>query len=191
MVPVLFLGRVVYRKTYKQKEYVAGAVVLLGCFVYLVSLPQSASPAQHAKLPADSPAASEATPTAYASLIGGVLLASYLLFDGLTSTTQEYSFGKNSKNGQKKIAPLTPGGPVLDQMVYVNLCASIISLIICASNGSTTLRNLELAFSDRQLMFDSRVLPVDLQSRCTSLNLWATCSRPTLSDCNIRPRHPV
>jgi hypothetical protein len=129
--------------------------VLLGCFVYLVFLPPSTSLASRAKLPADSLAVSEATSVTYGSLVGGMLLGCYLLFDGLTTTTQEHCFGKKSQGGQKKVAPLTPGGPVLDQMVYVNLCATLISLVICAGDGKATLYNLRLVLADRQLLLDS------------------------------------
>ena len=129
---------------------VAGAVVLLGCFVYLVSRPSgSAISSKHHHI------AQSADPSHFSALLGGALLCAYLFFDGLTSTTQEHYFGKTKKD----IAPLTPGGPVLDQMVFVTLCATAISAFICVANAGTTLPSFELAMQSQQLWMDSQSHP--------------------------------
>lgn len=146
MVPVLILGRLFYRKSYKQKEYVAGGVVLLGCFSYLSSRPPTHS---HTL-------AAQGEGNGISSLIGAALLCAYLFFDGLTSTTQEHYFGKTKRDA----APLTPGGPVLDQMVFVNLCASGISAVISLANLGTTLPSLRLAFSNQKLCIDGEWPPL-------------------------------
>lgn len=123
---------------------VAGAVVLFGCFVYLTSgsAPIKSSNPHAAKQTSDNP---------LAPLIGCLLLCLYLGFDGLTSTTQEHYFGKSKKD----TSPLTPGGPVLDQMVFVNACATVISAIICVVNWGTTSQSLWLALREPSLWFDS------------------------------------
>lgn len=126
---------------------VAGAVVLFGCFVYLTSgsAPVKSSKSHHV--------AASSTDNPWAPLIGCLLLCLYLGFDGLTSTTQEHYFGKSKKD----TSPLTPSGPVLDQMVFVNACATIISALICVVNWGTTKESLFLALREPTLWFDSKL----------------------------------
>lgn len=159
-VPVLILGKVFYRKTYKTKEYFAGCLVVIGCCIYLFS--GAYPPGQPGKHSTRSSSDHDSGP--FAAIIGGSLLASYLFFDGLTSTTQEHYFGK-SRSDQNTAAhhlqqqqgrhhPLVPGGPVLDQMIYVNASAALISLICCLLESDKFWQSLALMSRNREVCID-------------------------------------
>ena len=64
----------------------------------------------------------------FSSVLGGILLLGYLLFDGLTSTTQERLFAKNASSSTN---PFTPDSGVLDQMIYVNIFAAGLAIVGC------------------------------------------------------------
>jgi hypothetical protein len=121
-----------------------------------------------------------------APIIGCGLLCLYLFFDGLTSTTQEHYFGKSNK---KDTSPLTPSGPVLDQMVFVNFCATGVALFICILDWNNTVASLWLALSEPSLWFDSEfrsALLYELQPTLTCtladklLKLTAACKTVTM-----------
>lgn len=97
MVPVLILGYVGYGRKYKSREWAGVAVVMLGIWGYLVSLPETA--ADEDKM---------------TNWFGLATLLAYLLFDGLTSTTQERVFGR-SKDDSNSLMGISAG--VMDQMV--------------------------------------------------------------------------
>lgn len=171
MVPVLLLGRVVYSKTYKTKEYVAGAVVVVGCCTYLFS---GTSPVRSTHATANAPTET----STFTAAVGAGLLACYLFFDGITSTTQEHYFGKtkgptsssaaapssapvdSSSNASKPAPahPLMPGGPVLDQMIHVNACAALISLVCCFLEVGKFGSSLALMWRSREVCIDVALL---------------------------------
>lgn len=140
-------------------------VVLFGCFIYLASGPTTSKPSKHA------PTSTSSSP--WAPFIGCLLLCLYLGFDGLTSTTQEHYFGKSKKDANgNSISPLTPGGPVLDQMVFVNACATAISLLICLVNWSKTSDSLTLTLSEPSLWFDGKFTRCERELRCAIVHVW-------------------
>lgn len=87
-------------------------------------------------------------------LKGCGLLCGYLLFDGLTSTTQEYYFGKSRSSSSE--GPLALGGAVLDQMIYVNAFAAVISLLVSAVDASTMMADVSLLLKHRALAIDGK-----------------------------------
>jgi hypothetical protein len=143
-------------------------VVLLGCFIYLSSRPTTLGGT--AKISHE--LANTDEDNTLTSITGGALLCAYLFFDGLTSTTQEHYFGKNKKD----IAPLTPGGPVLDQMVWVNLMAAGISTILCFANYEASKESLLLAFENPGLSLDSMFLSDQKNSSTDKLSAVAMLS---------------
>jgi len=70
MIPVMLWGTLISRKTYSAKDYTAALLVTAGCTGFLLSRG------------AESEASRES------SLLGGILMLSYLIFDGFTSTFQ-------------------------------------------------------------------------------------------------------
>lgn len=123
MVPVLLVGTLVYKKSHKAKQWISAGVVTAGCGIYLFSNPPAP------KHPA--PSAAEASADWFSGLMGAVLLIGYLFFDGLTSTTQERVFGKSASSTD----PFGPQSPVLDQMLYVNFFAVVISILASAASS--------------------------------------------------------
>ncbi|KAM0749179.1 UAA-domain-containing protein [Meredithblackwellia eburnea MCA 4105] len=119
MVPVLLVGAVIHKKTHRPNEWIAGAVILLGCAAYLFSQPPHVSTSTHQhSAPAEDASSLEA-------LLGALCLAGYLFFDGLVSTTQEKVFGKNPSVSD----PFGSESPVLDQMIWTNVFALSIALV--------------------------------------------------------------
>ncbi|SCZ98367.1 BZ3500_MvSof-1268-A1-R1_Chr3-2g06323 [Microbotryum saponariae] len=117
MIPVLVVGAVVWKKQHKRREWVAGAVILMGCATYLFSQPPnpkhlSTSTDQH---------------SAWNGFIGALFLTAYLFFDGMVSTTQEKVFGRNPSSD-----PFGAESPVLDQMVSSDPSARKRSLTVVA-----------------------------------------------------------
>lgn len=70
MIPVMIWGTLISRKTYSAKDYTAALLVTAGCSGFLLSRG------------AASKTSSES------SLLGGILMLTYLTFDGFTSTFQ-------------------------------------------------------------------------------------------------------
>ncbi|KAI5477180.1 hypothetical protein MNV49_006624 [Pseudohyphozyma bogoriensis] len=139
MVPVLLVGYFCYNKKSSTREWVAAAVIGLGCFTYLTT-------------PHGTPSPLDDDDAFYDTVVGGFFLACYLFFDGLTSTSQEKFFGKSSSSTD----PFGPESSVLPQMLFVNLFASIIALggiAIDAYNG-TFVPSVALLLENRQLQLD-------------------------------------
>lgn len=122
MVPVLLVGTFVYKKTHKGKQWISAGVVTAGCGIYLFSNPPAP------KHPALAGAGAADAVDWFSGMMGAILLIGYLFFDGLTSTTQERVFGKSASSSD----PFGPQSPVLDQMLYVNFFAVVISILASA-----------------------------------------------------------
>lgn len=144
MIPVLVVGALVYKQQHKQKDWVAGGVILLGCATYLFSTPPA--PSHHAV-----DAATTDQPW-FGAAVGALLLCGYLFFDGLVSTTQERVFGKNPTSSD----PFGPDSPVLDQMIWTNIFAGLIALLTAlATIGTESFwTNLGLLLTSAKLMWD-------------------------------------
>ena len=142
MIPVLVVGAVVYKKQAKQKEWVAAAVIAVGCGTYLFSNPPAS---KHAATAADDA-------SAWTGLVGAAFLVGYLFFDGLVSTTQERVFGKNPSSSD----PFGPESPVLDQMVWTNAFAGLIALAAALLSNATgsLMPNVVLLMTSPALLWD-------------------------------------
>lgn len=77
MIPVMILGTVWLRRSYKRRDYAQAAVITLGTFIFLTSGDVSS---RHAKRNNSS------------TLWGALLMVGYLGFDGFTSTSQDKLF---------------------------------------------------------------------------------------------------
>lgn len=121
-------------------------VVAFGCALYLLSS-TSGQPSSGPSQPKD---ASIASPP----IVPIFLLSGYLLFDGLTSTTQE----KLLRKAAKGTSPLTPGGPVLEQMVYVNLLSAVVSLLTASQQMSKMSGSVDLLLKTPHLQRDVLLL---------------------------------
>ncbi|GAA93841.1 uncharacterized protein L969DRAFT_92244 [Mixia osmundae IAM 14324] len=164
MVPVLLVGALVYKKAHKTREWVAGATVLLGCACFVVSRPASAQTSHHG-------AAASGESTVWTAACGMLLLLSYLFFDAMTSTTQESVFGKMPVAA--KANPFARGGPIIDQMIYVNICSAAIAFCACiASVKANLLPSLALIVSTPALAFD--VLMLSMTATCGLIVLFNT-----------------
>lgn len=64
-------------------------------------------------------------------MAGTLFLFGYLFFDGLVSTTQERVFGPNPSSSD----PFGPSSPVLDQMIWTNVFATIIAGVMTCAGG--------------------------------------------------------
>ena len=117
----------------------------MGCSVYLVSRPASDT------VPSFNAKHASGQGKHLDSFLGFVLLALYLFFDGFTNTMQEYYFGKS----KKVVSPLTSGGPVLDQMIYVNIIGAANAIVLCLASSKDTLYSLSLVLEDTSLRTDS------------------------------------
>ncbi|GAA5868006.1 hypothetical protein JCM8547_000779 [Rhodosporidiobolus lusitaniae] len=150
MCPVLIVGYLVYKKKHAQREWVAAGVILIGCATYLFSTPP---------IPHGSHASSSTSVTAqndnsdlYNGLMGALCLGAYLFFDGLVSTTQEKVFGKNPSSSD----PFGPESPVLDQMIWTNVFACLIAVVMAVASTAVGgfWSNLELLMTSMPLLFD-------------------------------------
>ncbi|KAM0753575.1 UAA transporter [Meredithblackwellia eburnea MCA 4105] len=144
MVPVLLVGSIVHKKAHKPNEWIAGAVLVLGCGTYLFSQPPRTS-SHHSS-------ASTGEGTSLEAFLGALCLSAYLFFDGLVSTTQERVFGKNPKVAD----PFGPDSPVLDQMIWTNIFAILIGLvtsIVGTATGNVT-HDLYMLFTTPALVWD-------------------------------------
>ena len=142
MIPVLVVGALVYKKKHLPREWVAGAVIAVGCGTYLFS-----QPPRHSSHAVETAAGDPATN----ALMGALFLTGYLFFDGLVSTTQEKVFGKNANSSD----PFGPESPVLDQMIWTNAFAGLLSLAVAATDASGTLASsLRLLFTSAPLVWD-------------------------------------
>ncbi len=105
MIPVMILGTVMSGKRYRIAEYFVAVFVAMGCTIFLVS----------GKIAAKKASDSD-------SWVGLALMLGYLGFDGFTSTFQEKLFKGYSMT-------------IYNQMLYVNMCSSIMATFFLASSG--------------------------------------------------------
>ncbi|GAA5947958.1 hypothetical protein JCM10213_007666 [Rhodosporidiobolus nylandii] len=147
MIPVLVVGALVWKKQHKQKEWVAAGVIALGCATYLFSTP----PTPHGSHGAAA-AAGNGNSDLVNGLAGTFFLVGYLFFDGLVSTTQEKVFGKNPSSSD----PFGPDSPVLDQMVWTNIFAFLIAVVMSLASTATGgfWTNFELLLTSGSLLWD-------------------------------------
>ncbi|KAL3131115.1 hypothetical protein ABBQ38_000421 [Trebouxia sp. C0009 RCD-2024] len=96
MIPVMIWGTLISRKVYSAKDYTVALLVTAGCTGFLFSRGAGYGSSKATSLP------------------GGVLMLTYLAFDGFTSTFQDKLF----KGYQMS---------VFNQMLYVNLCSALAS----------------------------------------------------------------
>ncbi|KAK4046517.1 hypothetical protein OIO90_006546 [Microbotryomycetes sp. JL221] len=143
MIPVLIVGAAVWKQQHKPREWIAGAVILLGCTTYLFSGEPTSAPAS---------VDSHHFVTAVA---GTACLVGYLFFDGLVSTTQEKVFGRNTSSAD----PFSPESPVLDQMIWTNLFAGLIAGAVATLSNTTgtLLPNIHLLLTSPSLVWDVMV----------------------------------
>ncbi|EIE27556.1 DMT family transporter: UDP-galactose/UDP-glucose [Coccomyxa subellipsoidea C-169] len=107
MIPVMAWGSIMLHKRYKKRDYVLAVAITTGLMLFFLTGPVS-SKRQHAK--------------SDAVLWGSVLMLGYLGFDGFTSTFQDKLFkGYNMST--------------YNQMLYVNLFSSLVSLCGLVSSG--------------------------------------------------------
>ena len=146
MVPVLLVGTLVYKKSHSAKQWISAAVVTVGCGIYLFSNPPTPKHGAALVDKADF----------FSAAMGAVLLIGYLFFDGLTSTTQERVFGKSASSSD----PFGPQSPVLDQMLYVNFFAVVISVLVSAASSvsGTLAPSLWLLLNTPALVIDVLLL---------------------------------
>eukprot|EP00172_Hildenbrandia_rubra_P000781 Plantae.Rhodophyta-Hildenbrandia_rubra.ctg14384.p1 GENE.Plantae.Rhodophyta-Hildenbrandia_rubra.ctg14384~~Plantae.Rhodophyta-Hildenbrandia_rubra.ctg14384.p1 ORF type:complete len:355 (+),score=36.51 Plantae.Rhodophyta-Hildenbrandia_rubra.ctg14384:569-1633(+) len=104
-IPVMVWGTLMSGKVYTMMEYAAAAVIAIGCAVFMLS----GSITAKMSAPED-------------SWFGLVLMLLYLIFDGFTSTYQEKLFHGYSMS-------------IYNQMLYVNLCSSVISMVLLIVTG--------------------------------------------------------
>ncbi|GAA5982991.1 hypothetical protein JCM11641_006909 [Rhodosporidiobolus odoratus] len=145
MIPVLVVGALVWKKKHLTREWVAGGVILAGCATYLFSTP----PTPHGS---HGTAGGNGDEDWFNGLAGTFFLVGYLFFDGLVSTTQEKVFGKNPSSSD----PFGPDSPVLDQMVWTNIFAFLIAVVMSIASTATGgfWNNLELLLTSGSLLWD-------------------------------------
>lgn len=105
LIPVMLWGTLMSGKRYKMLEYGAATVIAVGCAVFMLSGPITAK----MSAPED-------------SWFGLVLMGSYLVFDGFTSTFQEKLFEGYCMS-------------IYNQMLYVNLCSSVVAMVALVVGG--------------------------------------------------------
>lgn len=105
MIPVMIWGTFMSGKRYGIVEYCVGVFVALGCTVFLLSGNIAAKKASDSD-----------------SYYGLLLMLGYLGFDGFTSTFQEKLFAGYQMT-------------IYNQMLYVNLCSSMMSMFFLVVQG--------------------------------------------------------
>ncbi|WVQ69626.1 uncharacterized protein L199_007846 [Kwoniella botswanensis] len=131
MVPVLLLGRLVYGKQYRWRSYLAVLLVTLGAMLYMTTSSNG--------LTADS---RSSTPR------GILLLAGYLLFDGLASTTEAKLFQQSHRRSTSKDSESSNGTRTLsqnelvyDQMLWTNVCSLGVSTLVVLTDQKRSFGN--------------------------------------------------
>lgn len=131
MLPTLVVGAVLYGRKTDRKDWVASFVVIAGAAVYTSAV------------------SSKSTTIEDFSILGPALLALYLLFDSLTSTTQEHLF----RSGKRTREPLSA---VLEQMIYVNLFSALVACVCVLASSPAT--DIVLLVTVPELMRDAILL---------------------------------
>lgn len=141
MIPILLVQRIFYRQQTRPRDWIAAGTIALGCFTYLSTLRVA---------PLDDDESFQ-----HASL-GTIFVFGYLLFDSLTSTTQEKYFGRTASS----TSPFGPDSNVLPQMIYVNLFSSLFSIVgvLATFTDGNVPRSVFLLLSDRNLQIDVLLL---------------------------------
>mmetsp|Transcript_12297 Transcript_12297/g.21001 ORF Transcript_12297/g.21001 Transcript_12297/m.21001 type:complete len:387 (+) Transcript_12297:3-1163(+) len=127
MVPVMIWGTLISRKKYGIIDYMIAVIVAIGCTIFTTS---------------GNIASSRGSPNS--SLVGLVLMAGYLGFDGFTSTFQEKLFGSYEMS-------------MYNQMMYVNLCSGLMSLVMLLISGKFV-QTLQFASKYPKIVGDATTL---------------------------------
>ena len=164
MIPVLILGHGWYGKRYKVRQWIGAALVILGIWEYLSSLPKIVLHEE------------ERNKAIAMNWIGALTLLAYLFFDGLTSTMQERLFGQvDVAEDRPMLMGITSG--IIDQMVcskpeksctclyfiqiWVNLFSSLIALFtLLLSRSESTILSLKLAMTSPTLQLHIWLLSI-------------------------------
>mmetsp|Transcript_12298 Transcript_12298/g.21004 ORF Transcript_12298/g.21004 Transcript_12298/m.21004 type:complete len:194 (+) Transcript_12298:686-1267(+) len=120
-------GTLISRKKYGIIDYMIAVIVAIGCTIFTTS---------------GNIASSRGSPNS--SLVGLVLMAGYLGFDGFTSTFQEKLFGSYEMS-------------MYNQMMYVNLCSGLMSLVMLLISGKFV-QTLQFASKYPKIVGDATTL---------------------------------
>ncbi|WVW87159.1 hypothetical protein I302_109216 [Kwoniella bestiolae CBS 10118] len=119
MVPVVLLGKLVCGKQYKWRNLLAVGLVTLGVTLYMTTTYDFTSESRSS------------------TLRGLLLLAGYLIFDGLVSTTETVLFQKSQRrsalqnlgtSNRRRSEPKVE--LVYDQILWTNICSLGVSIIV-------------------------------------------------------------
>lgn len=97
MVPVMIWGLLILRKKYTWRDYGMAVAVAAGCTIFLLTGDLSSKPAKQ----------NAAMSASLSNLVGMLLMAAYLGFDGFTSTFQEKLFKGHQMSMQNQIMFVT------------------------------------------------------------------------------------
>jgi adenosine 3'-phospho 5'-phosphosulfate transporter B2 len=97
MVPVMIWGILILRKKYTWRDYGMAVAVAAGCTLFLLTGDLSSKPAKQ----------NAAMSASLSNLVGMLLMAAYLGFDGFTSTFQEKLFKGHQMSMQNQIMFVT------------------------------------------------------------------------------------
>eukprot|EP00271_Cylindrocystis_brebissonii_P014240 TRINITY_DN35534_c0_g1_i1.p1 TRINITY_DN35534_c0_g1~~TRINITY_DN35534_c0_g1_i1.p1 ORF type:complete len:374 (+),score=54.32 TRINITY_DN35534_c0_g1_i1:588-1709(+) len=123
MIPVMVWGTAIMQKKYNLRDYLVATTVTIGCAIFLLA------------------AGSKKARREVESTVWGItLMLGYLGFDGFTSTFQDKLFkGYNMET--------------FNQILYVTMCSSALSLIGLLSQGGLVLA-IEFVLRNPQCLFD-------------------------------------
>jgi len=110
MIPVMMWGTVISRKHYSMLEYAIAIVVTLGCTSFILT------GEIRSRVLKDHMQGAE-------YLFGGILMVTYLTFDGFTSTQQEHLFQNH------------PDVTISNQIMYCCMWSCLFALSVSMSNG--------------------------------------------------------
>lgn len=105
MVPIIVVGGIVYKRRTSFRDWTVAVVISAGCLTYL-------STTTGAELPPE-----DEREAYFEGLLGALYLVGYLLFDALTSTSQQTYFGLSASSTD----PFAESSSLLSQMIYCNL----------------------------------------------------------------------
>ena len=111
MIPVMVWGTLMNRKNYTQAEYATAIIITLGCTAFILTGEIRSRVLEHHLQGVE-------------YLFGGLLMATYLTFDGFTSTMQERLF--------REYRDIT----ICNQITYCSMWSCLIALSACLSDGS-------------------------------------------------------
>jgi len=141
MIPVMILGMLIGGRKYTWKDFIVAIIVTIGCLLFVLT----GNISDNHRNGAD-------------SFYGLLLMGGYLFADGFTSTFQEKLFRGYEMS-------------TYNQMLYVNLCSGIFSLItLLVSNELVNAINFSITYPD--FLFNSLLLSV--ASTCGQLVILLT-----------------